>query len=326
MRAILFENYGVPIKVITIKEIAKPIPKANEVLIKVHATAINDYDWSLVRGKPYLYRLMFGLFKPKNQIPGMELSGVVEAIGMDVTKWKVGDAVYGDISNHGFGTFAEYISIHEDSVIEKPKELSFEVAAAIPHASALALQGLRDMGKMKQGQKVLINGGGGGVGTIGFQLAKLYDCHVTGVDSVEKFEMMTSLGYDQLIDYNVFDFTRLGEQYDLILDCKTNKSPFSYLKALAPNGKYVTVGGNLSSLVSVLLWSKVISIFSSKKLKILSLKPNEGVDYISQLLIEGKINSQIDGPYPLEKSPRLIQYFGEGLHKGKIVVRVNADC
>lgn len=325
MRAIFFENYGLPLKVLTIKEIAKPIPKANEVLIKIHATAINDYEWSIARGKPYVYRLMFGLFRPKNQIPGMELSGVVEGIGAGVTKWEVGDAVFGDISNYGFGTLAEYISIHEDSVIRKPKELSFEVAAAIPHASALALQGLRDLGKIKQGQKVLINGGGGGVGTIGFQLAKLYNCHVTGVDSAEKFEMMTSLGYDQLIDFKKIDFTGFGEQYDLILDCKTSKSPFSYLKALKPNGKYVTIGGNLSSLVSILFWSKVISIFSSKKLKILSLKPNEGVDYISELLIDGKITPQIDGPYQLEETPRLIQYFGEGHHKGKIVIRMNAE-
>ncbi len=325
MRAIFFENYGLPLKALTIKEVDKPIPKANEVLIKIYATAVNDYDWSIARGKPYLYRLMFGLFRPKNQIPGMELSGVIEAIGVGVTKWEVGDEVFGDISNYGFGTFAEYISIHEDSVIKKPEELSFEDAAAIPHASALALQGLRDLGKIKQGQKVLINGAGGGVGTIGFQVAKLHNCHVTGVDSAEKFEMMTSLGYDQLIDYNVFDFTRLGEQYDLILDCKTNKSPFSYLKALKPNGIYVTIGGNLSSLVSVLFWSKLISLFSSKKLKILSLKPNEGVDYICELLIDRKITPQIDGPYPLEEIPRLIQFFGEGLHKGKIVIRVNAD-
>jgi NADPH:quinone reductase-like Zn-dependent oxidoreductase len=321
MRAILFENYGLPVKVLTIKDIAKPIPKANEVLIKVHATAINDYDWSLVRGKPYLYRLMFGLFKPKNQIAGMELAGIVEEIGSDVKKLKVGDAVFGDISTYGFGTFAEYISIHEDALLKKPEALSFEVAAAIPHASTLALQALRDMGEIKEGQKILINGGGGGVGTIGLQLAKLKNCEVTGVDSEEKFKMMKSLGFDHVVDYNKVNFTKMGEEFDLILDCKTSKSPFSYLKALKPNGKYVTIGGNLSSLVSVLFWSKLFSLFSTKKLQILSLKPNEGLDYVSELVIQKSITCQIDGPYPLEETPRLIQYFGEGLHKGKIVIK-----
>ncbi len=325
MKAVLFEKYGLPNKVLEIKDLAKPIPKANEVLIKIYATAVNDYDWSIVRGKPYLYRLMFGLFKPKHRIAGMELAGLVEGIGSDVRKLKVGDAVFGDISTYGFGTFSEYISIHEDSVLKKPEALSFEVATAIPHASALALQALRDLGKIKEGQKILINGGGGGVGTIGLQLAKLYKCHVTGVDSAEKFEMMTSLGYDQLIDYKMYDFTKLGEQYDLILDCKTNKSPFSYLKALKPNGNYVTIGGNLIDLINLLFWSKLFSLFSTKKLQILSLKPNEGLDYISELVIQKKITCQIDGPYPLEETPRLIQYFGEGHHKGKIVIRVNAE-
>lgn len=322
MKAILFEKYGLPKKVLKLKEVAKPVPKENEVLIKIYATAINDYDWSIVRGKPYLYRLMFGLFKPKYKISGMELACVVEDIGSNVKNLKVGDAVFGDISKYGFGTFAEYISINEDSVIKKPDELSFEIATAIPHASTLALQALRDIGKIKHGRKVLINGGGGGVGTIGLQLAKLSNCKVTGVDSQEKFDIMKTLGFDHVIDYKKVDFTKTGEQYDLILDCKTNKSPFSYLKALNPNGKYVTIGGNLISLITVLFWSKPISLFSTKKLQIFSLKQNEGLDYICELLIQNKIKSEIDGPYPLEDTARLIQYFGDGLHKGKIVIKI----
>lgn len=323
MKAILFEKYGIPEEVLALKEASLPTPQDNEVLIKIHATTINDYDWSIVRGKPYLYRLMFGLSKPKNPIAGMELAGIVEGIGSKVSKLKVGDAVYGDISQFGFGTFAEYISIHEDAVLIKPEGLSFEIAAAIPHASTLALQALRGIGKIKQGQKVLINGGGGGVGTIGLQLAKLSNCHVTGVDSAEKLAMMKSLGYDQVIDYKKVDFTKTGEQYDLILDCKSNKSPFSYLRALKPTGIYVTIGGNLGSLISVLFWSKIFSLFSAKKLQILSLKPNEGLDEIAQLIIQNKISPEIDGPYPLEDTARLIQYFGEGKHKGKIVIKVN---
>ncbi|MEN2280978.1 NAD(P)-dependent alcohol dehydrogenase [Algoriphagus sp. SE2] len=323
MKAILLEKYGRPKEVLELKEIPIPNLKENEVLIKIYTTTVNDYDWSMVRGKPYLHRLLFGLSKPKNPIVGMELAGVVEGIGAKVSKLKVGDAVFGDISNFGFGTFAEYIGIHEDAVLVKPDELSFEIAAAIPHASLLALQALRGIAKIKKGQKVLINGGGGGVGTIGLQIAKLSNCEVTGVDSDEKLGMMKSLGYDQVIDYKKTDFTKTGEQYDLILDCKSTKSPFSYLRALMPTGIYVTIGGNPSSLISVLFWGMIFTLFSSKKLKILGLKPNEGLDEIAQLIIQNKISPEIDGPYTLENTADLIQYFGEGKHKGKIVIKVS---
>lgn len=323
MEAIQFEKYGSPEKVLKFKEVEKPTPKENEVLIKIRATTVNDYDWSLVRGKPYLYRLMFGLFKPKHQISGIELAGLIEDIGSEVTGLKVGDAVYGDISEYGFGTFAEYISINEKAVIKKPNELSFEEAAVLPHASTLALQALRDLGKIKQGQNILINGGGGGVGTIGLQIAKLYNCVVTGVDSGEKLEMMKSIGFDFVIDYKKTNFTKNGEQYDLILDCKTNKSAFSYLKSLKPNGKYVTIGGKLSSIIKILFWSKLALLFSTKKLQILGLKPNKDLEYIGELCKQNKIKCKIDGPYSLEEIPGLVQYFGEGKHLGKIVILTN---
>lgn len=323
MKAIVLENYGLPEEVLALKEVAMPIPKENEVLIKIHTTAVNDYDWSIVRGKPYLYRLLFGISGPEHPIPGMELAGVVHGIGSKVGKLKVGDAVYGDISQFGFGTFAEYISIHEDAVLIKPEELDFETATAIPHASTLALQALRNIGKIRQGQKVLINGGGGGVGTIGLQLAKLSNCKVTGVDSEEKLAIMKLLGCDQVIDYKKVDFTKTGETYDLILDCKTGKSPFSYLRALKPSGSYVTIGGHPSNLIFVLFWSKIFSLFSTKSLQILSLKPNEGLNEIAQLVIQNKIRPEIDGPYPLDDTARLIQYFGDGKHKGKIVIKVS---
>jgi len=323
MKAILFDKYGMPEQVLGLKEVALPAPKEHEVLIKIKATTVNDYDWSLVRGKPYLYRLMYGLRKPKHQISGMELSGTIEAIGTNVQNLKVSDAVFGDTSNYGFGTFAEYICINENAVIKKPDLLSFEEAAAIPHASTLALQAIRDIGKIKQGQKVLINGGGGGVGTIGLQLAKLHDCEVTGVDSHEKLDMMKSIGFDHVMNYKQVDFTQTGNLYDLILDCKTTKSALSYLKALNSNGKYVTIGGDVVKLIKVLFWSKIMSIFSTKKLQLLSLKPNVGLDYICDLLKQGKIKCVIDGPYPFEDIPRLIQYFGDGNHKGKIVIKMN---
>lgn len=320
MKAVLFEGYGIPEKVLKIKEIAKPSPKENEVLIKIRATAINDYDWSIVRGKPYLYRLMFGIFKPKNHTPGMELAGIVESKGSAVESLNVGDAVFGDISAYGFGCFAEYICINENAILKKPVDLSFEEATSIPHAFTLALQALRDIGKINQGKKILINGGGGGVGTLGLQLAKLYNCEVTGVDSNEKLKMMRSIGFDFVLDYKKVNFTKTGEQYDLILDCKTDKSAFSYLKSLKPNGKYVSIGGKPISLIGVLFWSKIASVFLPKTLHILSLKPNKDLDYFCELFSQNKIKCRIDGPYFLEDIPRLIQYFGEGKHKGKIII------
>tara|TARA_R110002050_G_scaffold133134_7_gene255519 strand:+ start:59878 stop:60852 length:975 start_codon:yes stop_codon:yes gene_type:complete len=322
MKTIICKSYGPPEKVVKITEIALPSPKDNEVLIKIHATSVNDYDWSLVRGKPYLYRLLFGLFKPKHGLLGMELSGTVAAVGAKATKFKVGDMVMGDTSNFGFGTFAEYINIDEKAVIRKPEALSFEEAAAIPHASCLALQALRDIGHIKKGQKILINGGGGGVGTIGLQLAKLHNCEVTGVDSQEKLPMMTSLGFDQVIDYKKTNFTRIGKRYDLILDCKSNKASLSYLKALNRKGRYVSIGGRPFNLIGLLLWGKLVPLFSTKRLKILALKSNIGLDYICDLIVQQKIRCQIDGPYPLEDAGRLIQYFGEGKHKGKIVMSI----
>ncbi|MDX1699678.1 MAG: NAD(P)-dependent alcohol dehydrogenase [Melioribacteraceae bacterium] len=322
MKAIILSKYGPPLNLET-KEIEIPIPQENEVLIKIKATAVNDYDWSMVRGKPYIYRLMYGLIKPKRQIPGMELAGIVEAVGRSVKSLAIGDSVYGDISNHGFGTFAEYICVDEKAVVNKPEQMSFEEAASLPHASLLALQGLRDLGNIENGQKILINGGGGGVGTIGLQIAKLYDCEITGVDSRDKFETMTSIGFDHLIDYQIEDFTKNGKQYDLILDCKTTRSPFSYLRSLKTNGVYITIGGYLTRILQILLFKGLISLFSKKQLKILALKPNRGIDTINELYLKGKIKCIIDGPYPLGEAPRLIDYFGEGKHKGKVVLKID---
>ena len=217
--------------------------------------------------------------------------------------------MFGDISNYGFGTFAEYISINEAAVIKKPAWLSFEEATAIPHASALALQALRKIGGIQENQKILINGGGGGVGTIALQLAKLHNCQVTGVDSSEKLEMMKTIGFDFVIDYEKVNFTKTGERYDLILDCKTNKSPFSYASTLKPKGKYVTIGGEPWSLIKILFWGKLISLFSSKKLQILSLRPNEDLDYICNLIKQDKLKCKIDGPFPLKDTGQVDPIF-----------------
>ncbi len=319
MKAIVLTKYGSP-EVVQLKEVPKPTPKDNEVLLKIHATAVNDYDWSLMRGKPYMYRIMFGLLKPKIQIPGMELAGTVEQVGAQAGLFKVGDAVYGDISAYGFGSFAEYMCINEQALTLKPSKMSFEQAASIPHAAMLALQGLLDIGGIREGQKILINGAGGGVGTIGLQIARLYHAEVTGVDTGDKLKMMKSIGFDHIIDYQQQDFTKNGQRYDLILDTKTNRSTFHYLRSLSPKGKYVTVGGYLTRIFQILLLKPWISIFSKKKIHIVALKPNKDLDYIKELFEAGKIKPVIDGPYMLHEVPRAIQYFGEGYHKGKVVI------
>ena len=319
MKALILTKYGNS-EVLQIREIAKPAPTKNEILIKIHAAAVNDYDWSMMRGKPYIYRLMYGIFNPKRKIPGMELSGVIEALGTNANLFKVGDEVYGDISEYGFGSFAEYICIDEKAVILKPNKMTFEEAASIPHASMLAYQALLDIGKVKRNQKILINGAGGGFGTFGLQIAKLYDTEVTGVDTGKKLDMMKSIGFDHIIDYKNEDFTRNGQLYDLIFDAKTNRSTFEYLRSLAPNGKYISVGGNLTRLFQILLLKNLVPIFSKKKLHILALKPNKDLDYVNKLFEEGKIKPVIDGPYQLSEAPKIINYFGEGKHTGKVII------
>lgn len=322
MKAMYLSKYGSP-DLLELKEIEKPVPKDREVLIKIKAAAINDYDWSMVRGKPILYRLLFGFFTPKRPIPGMELSGIVEALGENVKTLKLGDEVYGDISEYGFGAFAQYISIDERSFSVKADSMSFADAASVSHASMLALQALVDKGKIQEGEKVLINGAGGGVGSFGLQLSKLYGCEVTGVDTGEKLQRMKDWGFDHVVDYKKENFTRNGEKYDLIVDAKTKFSPFSYLRSLKKEGRYVSVGGDLNRLISLLLVKGLVYKFSGKRLAMVALKANKDLDYINKLFDEKKLKTTIDGPYPLEELPRLIQYFGEGMHYGKVIVSMD---
>ncbi|MEQ8904803.1 NAD(P)-dependent alcohol dehydrogenase [Ekhidna sp.] len=317
MKAIVCNSYG-PTSKLQLREVEKPTPKSNEVLIKVHFSAVNDYDWSMVRGEPKLYRLLFGLFKPKHPIPGMELSGVIESCGDEVTKFKVGDAVYGDISAHGFGSFAEYVAIHENAIVRKPEYLPFEEATALSHAANLAWQGLVDFGKIEKDMNVLINGAGGGVGSIGLQIAKTYNCQVTGVDTGDKLKAMKETGFDYIIDYKKEDFTRSGNKYDLILDAKTTRAPKAYQKMLNPNGKYVTVGGKIGRLLQIALAQHVMK----KPVYIVPLDANKDLEQIHVLYESGKIKPLIDGPFSLEKTGEAIQYFGEGKHHGKVIVSI----
>jgi NADPH:quinone reductase-like Zn-dependent oxidoreductase len=321
MQAIVLKKYGGP-ESLQLENIEKPCPKAGEVLVRVVSTSINDYDWSLMRGKPYLYRLMFGITTPQKKIPGMELSGVIEGLGEKTEKFKVGEAVYGDISEYGFGSFAEYVCISENCLALKPESISFDVAASIPHAAMLAMQGLIDVGQIKKNQKVLINGAGGGMGTYAFYIAKQFGAEVTGVDTGKKLEVLSSIGFDHIIDYKQEDFTVNGHHYDLILDAKTNRSIFAYIRSLSVNGKYVTVGGNLNRLIQAILLKRWILKFYGKGISVVGLKVNKNLTYIENLYESGKIKPNIDGPYKLSEIPRLIQYFGEGLHTGKIIINL----
>lgn len=323
MKAIVLTRYGSP-DLLQLKEVENPLPKDDEVLVKVHAAAVNDWDWSFVRGKPYLYRLMFGLFRPKMSVLGAELAGTIEATGHRATRFQPGDEVYGDISEAGLGSFAEYVCVKEEALIPKPPGMTFEQATTIPHASALALQGLVDVGKIQKNENILINGAGGGVGIIAVQIAKQFGAKLTGVDSASKLDMLKSVGFDYVIDYKKEDFTGNGQSYDLILDTKTNRSAFSYLRSLKPGGRYVTVGGHLPRLLQIFCMGGLIRRITGKSLQIVALKPNKNLDYINTMFETSGIKSVIDGPYPLSEVPQAIQRFGEARHLGKVVITLKS--
>ena len=319
MKAIVYTKYGGP-EVLQIKEMEKPYPKDNEVLIKVCAVSINDWDWGLLQGD-FINRLLNGLLKPKRKILGSDIAGRIEAVGKNVKQFKPGDEVYGDLSGQ-WGGFAEYVCAHEKALALKPAGMSFEEAAAIPQAAMLAVQGLIDKGKIQPGQKLLINGAGGGVGTFGIQIAKLYGAEVTGVDNTGKLEMLRSMGFDHVVDYTKEDFTKNGQCYDLILDVKTNRSMFDYARALCRNGIYVTVGGSMARLLQALLLRPWISMISKKHIRIVALKSNKDLAYMNELFEAGKLKPVIDGPYKLDEVPETFRMFSKGDHKGKVVITI----
>ena len=319
MKAIVYTKYGTP-DVLELKEVDKPIPKENEVLIKVHAVSINDWDLGLLQGD-LINRLINGLFKPKIKILGSDIAGRIEAVGKNVKKFRLGDEVYGDLSGR-WGGFAEYSCAYENELALKPVSMSFEEAAAIPQAAMLAIQGLRDKGQIHSGQKLLINGAGGGVGTFAVQIAKLYRVEITGVDSSDKFNMMRSIGFDHVINYRQEDFTKNGHCYDLILDVKTNRLISDYVRALCPEGIYVSVGGSMGRLLQALLLGPWISMIRKKNIRIVGLKKNKDLDYMNELFEAGKLKPVIDGPYRLSEVPKAFKLFGEAVHKGKVVINL----
>lgn len=321
MKAIIYRRYGTP-EVMQLREQPVPIAGKGQVRVKVHATAINDWDWTLLRGQPHLLRLFSGPFKPKITILGTEVAGVVEALGEGVTRFAVGDRVYGDLSEAGFGGFADYVSVPENAVHPMTTNMTFEQAATLPHAGLLALQGLVGAGAIRHGDRVLINGAGGGVGAIGLGIAKTYGCSVTGVDKASKLGALNAMGFDDTLDYEQTDFTRYGQRYDLVLDAKTTHSPLRYLNALEPGGRYVSVGGYLPKLFQLFCAGPVIRKVTNKQLIILALKPNQGLDRLNDLFESGALHCMIDGPFALTDVPAAMARFGRADHLGKIVISV----
>jgi len=319
MKAVVYTEYGSP-DVLKLKEVEKPVPKDDEVLIKVHAGSLNSSDWEFLNGTPQYIR-MWGLLKPKYNILGSDISGTVEAVGINVRQFKVGDEVLGD-NFMRWGGFAEYVCAPENALVVKPDSMTFEEAATLPQSGNIAVQGLSDKVTIQPGQKVLINGAGGGAGSFAVQVAKLYGAQVTGVDSTEKLEMMRSIGADQVIDYTKEDFTQNGQQYDLVLDMVASHSILDYRRALAADGIYLMVGGSLGRILKTLILGPLISMTGSRKMGILGVKTNKDLSSVVELVEAGKIVPIIDRVYKLSEVPEALRYFGEGHAKGKVVITV----
>lgn len=323
MKAVVYTKYGPP-DVLELMGVEKPVPRDDEVLVKIEATAVNAADWRLLRADPFLVRLMgMGLFKPKNTILGADIAGRVEAVGRNVSQFQPGDAVYGDTSGCGWGGFAEYVTVPENILAPKPANLSFVEAAAMPMAAVTALQGLRDQGQIQAGQKVLINGASGGVGTFAVQIAKAFGAKVTAVCSTGKMEQARSLGADHVIDYTRENFTQNGQQYDLILAVNGYHPITAYKRALRPQGTYVMVGGSTAQIFQALLLGPLVSMTSGKKMGALSAKPDkEDLIFLKEFVEAGKVAPVIDNCYPLHETAEAIRYVGAGRARGKVVITV----
>jgi len=327
MKAIVCTKYGSP-DVLQLQEVAKPAPKDDEVLIRIHAASINSRDWRFMRANPFFIRLVPGGFlQPKNKILGADVAGRVETVGSNVKQFKPGDEVFGYLpSATGRGTFAEYVCANEKAITLKPANLTFEQAAAVPEAAMTALQGLRDNGNIQQGQKVLINGASGGVGTFAVQIAKAFGAEVIAVCSTRNLEMVRSLGADHVIDYKVEDFTQNGQQYDLILAVNGYHPLSDYLKALKPEGTYVVAGGSMLQLIQAAGKKKRNSNTGGQKTYIASLvQSQKDLNFIKELLESEKIMPVIDGCYPLSKTAEAFWYFEKVHPKGKVVITLEEN-
>jgi NADPH:quinone reductase-like Zn-dependent oxidoreductase len=323
MKAIVTERYGTP-DVLKLAEAAKPVPGENEVLIKVKAASLNAFDWHMLLPDPSMVRLMGGgLLKPKNRILGTDMAGRVEAAGANANQFKPGDEVFGDLARWGCGACAEYVCAPEKALAPKPKNMTFEQAAAAPMAALTALQGLRDKAPIRKGQKVLVNGASGGVGTFAVQLAKFFGAEVTAVCSSGNVDMARSLGADHVIDYTKEDFTRSGKPYDLILGANGFHPLGDYKRALAPGGSYVMTGGTMRQIFQAMLLAPWYSISGGKKMGGITAHANQkDLVFIKELMEAGKVVPMIDRVYPLAEVPDALRYLLAGHARGKVVIKV----
>ena len=320
MKAIVCTKYGSP-DVLQLQEVEKPAPSDDEVLVKVHSVSINAMDWHFMRGKPFFARFVMGLRRPAKSILGSDIAGRVEAVGKDVTQFKPGDEVFGGVGNGGF---AEYVSVKEKALLLKPSSVSFEEVAALPVAAVTALQALRDKGQIKPGQKVLINGASGGVGTFAVQIAKSFGAEVTAVCSTRNLEAARSIGADYVIDYTQEDFTRNGRQYDLIIDIAASRSVSDYKRALSPNGICVIAGFStmLHMFRSMLLGSLASRTGSKKFIRFVAKLYRKDLILVKELLEAGNVVPVMDKCYPLSKVAEAMRYFGEEHARGKVIINV----
>ncbi|MGB7414437.1 MAG: NAD(P)-dependent alcohol dehydrogenase [Thermosynechococcaceae cyanobacterium] len=323
MQAIVQTEYG-PSEVLSIAEVALPAPKANEVLVKVRAAGVHAGDWHLMRGTPFLVRLIFGgLRQPKITTIGTDMAGIVEAVGSAVKQFQPGDDVFGDLSECGFGAFAEYVAVPEVALAIKPRNVSFEAAATVPVSAMTALQALRDVGQVQAGQRVLINGASGGVGSFAVQIAKAFGAEVTAVCRTEKMAMVRSLGADHIIDYTQTDCTKTGERYDLILDAAAYRSVLAFLPRLKPQGTYVMIGGETARIFQVMLFGPIMGKIKKRNVKFLAQKPNPADLVILRDMIEsGKIIPVVDRTYPLSEVAAAIDYVETRQVQGKVAIRI----
>jgi NADPH:quinone reductase and related Zn-dependent oxidoreductases len=322
MKAIVYHEYGSP-DVLRCEDIPKPAPKDNEVLIKVHAASLNPLDWRLMRGKPRVVRVIARMLKLKIGQPGVDVAGEIEAVGPNVKTFKPGDRVFGGSK----GAFAEYTCARETKVAPIPDNVTFEQAASVNVAGLTALQGLRDTAKIQPGQKVLINGAAGGVGTFAVQIAKFFGADVTGVCSTRNVEMVKSIGADTVIDYTKEDFTKLPERYDVIFECVGNKSLSDCRRVLTPKGKHIMVGAphdpTVRALLTPLIKALLLSPFMSQKaIPLMAKASKEDLSFIGELIATGKLTPVIDRSYSLSEGGDAFRYAEAGHARGKVLIAV----
>ena len=324
MKAIVCTKYGPP-EYLTPEDVPKPAPGDDEVLVRVHAASVTFSNLALVSGRPFIARLTgLGLIRPATRIPGSDIAGRVEAVGRNTKKFLPGDEVFGDLSVCGRGGLAGYVCAPEHVLAKKPANLSFEEAAAVPEAALVALQALRDHGQIKSGQKVLIAGVSGGNGTFAVQIAKYFGAEVTGICSTRNMDMVRSLGADHVIDYTKEDFTKNGQQYDLILATAGYRSIFDFWRALGPGGIYVATGGAMAQIFEGILLGPFLST-GGKKMGSMLVEPNRDLDLMRELIEAGHVKPVIDRTYPLSQTAEAFRYYGEGHARGKVVITVDLN-